>query len=356
MRVVVGEALGRAPEADALTDSVSLERARHLVERFDGIGLCEVRLVPIETVSSRVATGARVWAAVESLQVTGSFKVRGALLAIEARLAQHRAGEKRSEPFVVIAASAGNHGVGVAYAARHLGVRAEIVVPRGASRTKVKKIEAAGGIVIESEDFGYDAAEAQAMALAAERGVPFLSPYDDLDVLVGNGASLAFEIVRALGRVPDRVHCPIGGGGLATGLAAAFAHESGGRRNVVVPVQSEASCAFARSLESGVAVTTLPPAETLADGLEGGISERAYLRARAFIDQAAVCTEAEIGEAMRFAARELGLIVEGSAAVALVPALQGLHVGPGETRDVVVVLTGRNVDQDRVARVLGGDA
>ena len=344
----------REAERALLSAPATLEPARDLVERYRDLGLQEVRLVRFD---APAYPRARVWAAVETLQLTGSFKIRGAVLAIERRLAELRGEQVASgEPPVVIAASAGNHGIGVAYAARHLGVHAEIVVPRGAARTKVKKIQAAGAKVIEASGEGYDAAEAQAIALAEARGAPFLSPYDDLDVLIGNGGSLGFEIARSLGKVPELVHCPIGGGGLAAGLASALAFESGeGRRDIVVPVQSEASCAFARSLAADAAVTTLPPAETLADGLEGGISERAYERARVFIDRAAVCTEVEIEQAMRFAAHELGLVVEGSAAVALVPALvedPPPDVGLADGADVVIVLTGRNVDAARVARVV----
>jgi threonine dehydratase len=205
---------------------------------------------------------------------------------------------------------------------------------------------------------GYDDAEAEAIALASARGAAFLSPYDDLDVLVGNGCSLAYEILRALGKAPDLVYCPIGGGGLATGLANAFANEMRAHgMGVPVPlvwgVQSDASCAFATSLERGAAVTTLPPAVTLAEGLEGGISERGFARARASLAGAVVVTEAELERAMIYAVREIGLTLEGSAAVALAPLLApSAEVPARPNQDVVVVLTGRNVDPERLARVV----
>lgn len=340
-----------AADPDLLPTREDLERARTMSERFAGAGLLPVRLFEAPRAMSEAR---RVWIAAESMQVTGSFKVRGALLAIERLRAR-----TKSEPLVILAVSAGNHGVGVAHAAKHLGVEAHVVVPRGAPRTKVDKIKKAGAHVIVASSPGYDDAEKEAIALARERKATFLSPYDDIDVLTGNGASLGFEILRALGATQPSpapiVLCPVGGSGLAAGLASAFRHEPGAKSARVVPVQSEASCAFAMSLERDEAVVELPPAETLAEGLEGGISKRAFARSVALgIEQAIVVTEHEIEAAMAFAARELGLLIEGSAAVALAPLLDP-HFNPamlGDAEDIVVVLTGRNVDADRVFRIL----
>jgi threonine dehydratase len=338
-------AFGEGAAAGLLPDAARLERARGLTSRFLAAHLREVVLVRLP-----IDRGAeRVWLAVESMQATGSFKVRGALLAVEARLAERDRDHDPGQPLEIVAASAGNHGIGVACAAKVLGAKATIVVPRGAPKTKTDKITGYGATVIRAQSPGYDDAEAEAIELARTRGVPFLSPYDDLDVLTGNGASLAFEIASTLGKIPDRVYCPIGGGGLATGLACGFAHEGQGSP-IVWGVQSEASCAFATSLETGVAVTTLPPAETLAEGLEGGISERGFARARAVLAGTVVVTEEELARAMTYAVREIGLTLEGSAAVALAPIL----APPSSVleRDVVVVLTGRNVDPERLAQIV----
>ena len=332
MRLV--RAGGAAPSIGLLPDAAALEEARSLARRYAHLGVEEVIVRRF---------GERRWLAIESLQVTGSFKVRGALFALERR----RAAGGRA----VVAASAGNHGAGVAFAAKHLGIAATVVVPRTAPSAKVARIQAAGAEVLVSQAEGYDEAEREALALAAERGVPFLSPYDDMDVLVGNGASLGFEISRALGRAPGRVYCPIGGGGLATGLACALRHDHGrAAAEAVIPVQSEASCAFARSLERGSAVTELPPAPTLADGLEGGISEASFARASQLLPQALVCTEDEIVAAMRFGVEELGLVLEGSAAVALAAALGSSTLEP--VKDEVILLTGRNVDSHRLVGTL----
>jgi threonine dehydratase len=348
MRSVVSRTQPRRPALapGLLPDLERIERARTLASRLPQAHLREVTLV-------RAPFGfgppsSRTWLALESMQITDSFKVRGALLAMEALVAA-----AKGAPVEVLAVSAGNHGIGVSYAAKVLGAKATIVVPRGAPKAKTDKIAAYGATIITAQSTGYDDAEAEAIELARTRSLPFLSPYDDLDVLTGNGASLGFEIARALGKSPDLVFCPNGGGGLATGLALSIDDDDRTHVFRVWGVQSEASCAFARSLESGAAVTTLPPAETLAEGLEGGISERGFARARALLAGAVVVTEDEIAHAMKVAYRDLGLVLEGSAAVALAPVLatQTARSEPDEI-DVVVVLTGRNVDPDRLARIV----
>jgi threonine dehydratase len=308
--------------------------------------LREVPLVRTRELDLRAdASGAtRVWLAIESLQVTGSFKVRGALVAIDAL----RRRTHGSMPHV-ISASAGNHGAGLAYAARVLGVRATVVVPSSVPRAKRDRMVASGAEVLLASTAHYDDAQAEAIALARKESAYYLSPYDDIDVLAGNGASLGYEITRLLGRVPECVLAPLGGGGLATGASCALADAAGeevtGERRRVWGVQSEACPAMVRSLESGRAVERLEAEVTFADGLEGGISVEGYARAAATVAGVCVVTEEAIGAAMAYGVRELGLVLEGSAACALVPVLEGLPA-PLRGGDVVVVLTGRNVDRE----------
>ena len=332
-------------------DEARLAIARDLCARFPQARLRETALVRAADLDARAdATGkSRIWLALEALQVTGSFKVRGALMALE-RL--------RGTGIRAIAASAGNHGAGVAYASQALGVPAVVVVPETSPKTKRDKIAAFGAEIVVCPSPHYDDAEALARELAQRENAAFVSPYDDLDVLAGNGASLGFEIVRALGGVPDAVVAPLGGGGLCTGLAVAMADESGAplaETRIVWGAQSEASPAMARSLESGRAVVRLTESiPTLAEGLEGGISFDGFARASASVAGVLVVDEADIAHAMAYGFKDLGLVLEGSAAVALVPVLRGL---PERMRsgDVVIVLTGRNVDQERLDRVLAGD-
>jgi threonine dehydratase len=341
-----------------------LESVRYLGERFPAAGIRTVNVARAVDLDARVdaTLHTRVWLALESMQVTGSFKVRGALAALGALVKRHPGERPR-----VVAASAGNHAAGVAYAAHVLGALATVVMPRSVPATKRQRVEAYGAEIVLADTDHYDDAEALAQRLARERGASFLSPYDDVDVVAGNGGSLGFEIARALGPFADLVVlAPFGGGGLATGLAWAFERVAHAEARVRVwGAQSEASPAMALSLERGEAVVRfVPEGPTLAEGLEGGISARAFERARAAIRGVLVVGEEDIAAAMVYAYREMGLVLEGSAATALAPVLVGLPpvvragsspVSSAAHADLVVVLTGRNVDRGRLDEVLAGE-
>lgn len=337
--------IARAPRGQRLQQPIpSLEDVRHLSSRFPTARLREVPVVRASSLD-RVADASgttKIWLALESLQMTGSFKVRGALHVMSAAMAEG------ATHFV--AASAGNHGAGVSYAASILGATVRVVVPQETSRSKIERIVALGGEVLFGPSPHYDDAEAFAQELAVRDGVPFLSPYDSDLAAAGNGASLGFEIVRALGGVPDRVIVPFGGGGLATGLAWAFASEAADPPSAldrVWGVQSDVSPVMAASLANGEAIERfLPAGASLAESLQGGISRAAFARAVDAIAGIVVVEESRIAPAMAHIHKDVGMVVEGSAAIALVPILLGLPP-PLVGEDVIVVLTGRNIDHDR---------
>jgi threonine dehydratase len=338
---------------------LNLESVRWIADRFPEARLREVAVVRASQLDPRADPSGRtrVWLALEALQTTGSFKVRGALVALDRILKTQGPGAR------VVAASAGNHGGGVAYAAQVLGLAATIVVPLDVPRTKQARMAREATTVVLAESDDRDQAQAQAAALAEETGASFVSAYDDIDVLSGNGGSLGFEIVRAMGGVPDLVFAPLGGGGLATGLAHAFAAESEECKvtRCVWGVQSEASPAMALSLERGAAVERLrATCPSLAKGLEGGISRSAFARTREAVAGVMVVSESQIAHAMSLACREMGLVLEGSAAASLAPVLSGIPesilTSRGQNQDagytdLVVVLTGRNVDHDELRTV-----
>jgi threonine dehydratase len=343
MRCVAVPAAAGLPQVPPPRQS-ALNAVRHLAARFPAARLREVPLVRARELDARAdpSGGTRVWLALEALQVTGSFKVRGALVSLDANRSRGH----------FVAASAGNHGAGIAYAARVLGLSATVCVPRCASQIKRARIERYGAELVVADSTHYDDAEDLARAIATSQGACFISPYDDEDVVRGNGSSLGFEIVRALGGVPERVLVPFGGGGLATGLSWAFAAEAPGPiERVVWGVQSEASCAMAASIENGRAVARSREDSQTIEGLSGGIGEAAFARAASVIAGIAVTSEAQIGAAMAHAYRDMGLVVEGSAAAALAPALFGLPE-PIRGGDLVVVMTGRNVDPEHLETVL----
>lgn len=281
--------------------------------------------------------GRRVVLKLETLQPTGSFKVRGALVAVSNAIGRDPDG-------VVVAASAGNHGLGVAFAADLLGARAIVVVPETASEAKVAALERFPASLVRHGG-SYDEAEAYALALAVE-GRHFISPYNDPDVIAGQG-TIGLEL---LDQVPDlsAIVAPVGGGGLVAGLGLAVAERT---RRRVIGVGAERSPALRAWVETGKAAP-VEVGPTLADGLAGNLEAGSVTveLVRRHVDDLLDATEEEIGQAVRFLATEHGLVAEGSAAAAVAAILSGrLAAGPGAT---AVVLTGRNISRAALAGVL----
>ncbi|MDH5493744.1 MAG: pyridoxal-phosphate dependent enzyme [Myxococcales bacterium] len=275
----------------------------------------------------------RLYLKLETAQRTGSFKVRGAL----SRLAAMDEAERARG---AVAASAGNHGLGVAFAAGPLRIPAAVVVPETISPAKLQRLASSGVELIRVEG-GYDDAESRARALAEERGAVFVSPYDDPWVAAGNGATLGEELLA--GAHFERVVAPLGGGGLMTGLAAARDRHRGALGRVhLIGVQSEACPAYARSIEAGQAVERMRGEPTLAEGLEGGMSQTTFHHVRAAVEGVELVSEAAIAAAMDFARRRLGLVVEGSGAVGLAWALERAGRLPGQG-PIAIVVTGGNL-------------
>jgi threonine dehydratase len=273
------------------------------------------------------------WLKLESLQATGSFKLRGASVKL-ARLG----GVRR-----VVAASAGNHGLGVALAARALGLGATVVVPHAAAKVKQAGIASLGTEVIV-EGLEYDEAERFARVLAEKRGDAFVSPFDDEDVIDGNGRWLAEELFDDRPSLA-RVVVPIGGGGLVGGIGEVLAP----RGVHVIGVQPRANCAMQESLTVGRAQTHYVGGATICEGLAGAISERTFTLARAHLGEIVLVDDQDVLTAMAWAYRTLGLVVEPSAAVGIAAARLGLI--PVDDRTAIVV-TGSNVDPDVLDRAL----
>jgi threonine dehydratase len=269
----------------------------------------------------------RAWLKLENLQVTGSYKVRGALNAVAT-------GHERGDLRPVVAASAGNHGKGIAWAARRFGLEACVVVPRSAPREKVRGTRDLGARVIE-HDGTFDDCSALARALAERHDWRFLHPFDDPDVIAGQG-TVAVEIEAAR---PDVVIVPIGGGGLAAGVSVWLA-PLGVR---VVGAQVEGVDAMRRTLRGE---GQREPAPTVADGLSvGSPGQLTTALCRRWLDDVVVVTEDEVKRTIVELAIQDKLIVEGAGAVA-VAALE--RVG-GERR--VAVVSGGNLDFGLLSRL-----
>ncbi|MCA1778125.1 MAG: threonine ammonia-lyase, biosynthetic, partial [Xanthomonadaceae bacterium] len=199
--------------------------------------------------------GRAVWLKREDLQPVFSFKLRGAY----ARMVRLDADERQRG---VVAASAGNHAQGVAVAASKLGIRARVVMPRTTPVIKVDAVRRLGGEVIVHGD-SYDAAQSRAIELCAEDDAVFIHPFDDPDVISGQG-TVATELLRQCEQCPDAVFVPVGGGGLLAGVAAAVKALSPGTR--VIGVEPEGAASFAAALKAGRPVD-IGPVNLFADGV-----------------------------------------------------------------------------------------
>ena len=305
-------------------------------------------LVPAPALGRR--TGADVWLKLENLQRTGSFKLRGAAarlaaiaLASEGEAANHPGGGR------VIAASAGNHGLGVALAAHEFGVEATVLVSAQTPEVKRAGIAALGARV-EVVGANYDEAEAEARRRAADDpGLIFISAFDDDHVIAGNGGLLGREI---LAQLPDvqAIVVPVGGGGLAGGLGV----EVVPRGIKLLGASPEVNCAMRRSLDDGRAYTSYEGGPTLAEGLEGAVSERTFAMARDYFPDIALVSELAIRQAIVYAYRTLGILCEASAAPALAALLDDASAVRG--RRTVVVISGGNIEPHLLDQLLSGSA
>ncbi|MDE3127786.1 MAG: pyridoxal-phosphate dependent enzyme [Gemmatimonadota bacterium] len=283
------------------------------------------------------AAGGDVYLKLENLQTTGSFKLRGALnaLSLLPSDAQRRG---------VVTSSAGNHGLGVAYAASALGIPATIFVPSTAPDVKKNGIRALGATLDDAQP-DYDAAMAAARAFGAEHGLPFVNPCLGDDLLAGQG-TVALEILQELPALRTLL-VPVGGGGLLGGCASLVRHDAPNAR--IVGAQSDQTAAMARSVAAG-RVVEIPVAPTLADGLAGQIDEHALDIGVHALDDIVLLTEDEIARAIAWLHAEHDLKVEGAGAVAAGAALLGKTP---LAFPAVAVVSGGNIDDARWRGLIG---
>lgn len=301
--------------------------------RLDRLVL-DTPLEPAPTLSERA--GADVLLKLENRQRTGSFKLRGALNAIGALSdAERRRG--------LVTASAGNHGLGVAHAARALNVHATVFVPAGAPETKRRRIRRLGAELREIEG-GYDDAHAEAERFAARAGAVYVHAFSEPAVVAGQG-TVGLEILRVR---PDigTIVVPVGGGGLAGGIGV-IARALGGAR--VVGVQSDATRTMYDSLAAGHPTSTRA-ATTICDGLAGDVDARSLALVRAVVDEVVLVEERRVRETVRALYEDEGVVAEGSGAVAAAAVQAGLVDSRGAP--VAVVVSGGNVDANLLATLL----
>jgi threonine dehydratase len=281
--------------------------------------------------------GRRLWVKAECLQQGGSFKLRGATNRLGLLSADERARG-------VVAFSSGNHGQGVARAARALGIAATVVMPRDAPKVKIDATREAGAEII-FYDRATESREEIAARLAAESGGTVVPSFDDVDIIEGQG-SVGVEIRAQLGRAPEMLLVPCGGGGLSAGIALALPETR------LLVVEPEGWDDMARSLAAGHILPVDEPAPvTSCDALQTKrVSPLTFCALQAAGARGVAVSESDIEAAMAFAFSQLRIVAEPGGAVALAALLSGK--GGEVAEGSVVVVSGGNVDPAAYARVL----
>ena len=318
-----------------MSDPVTLDDVRAAQARLKG--LIAATPCPHSETLSRL-TGTRVFVKLENLQMTGSFKERGAANVL---LLLSDAERRRG----VVAASAGNHGLAVALHAARLGIGAVIVMPEWAPLTKVVAARRYGAEVLLHGD-NYDAAYARARQIEAERGLVFIHPFDDPRVIAGQG-TIGLELCE---QVPDleAVLVPVGGGGLAGGVGVAV--KALRPQTQLIGVQAQEVPGMRAALAAGERVT-VPGAATIADGIAvRTVGEHTFALARHYLDGVVTVSEEEIANAILLLLEIEKTVVEGAGAVALA-ALVNKRVSL-DGRTVVLLLGGGNIDVNLIARII----
>jgi threonine dehydratase len=319
------------------TPPVTLDDVRDAAERIKGVAH---RTPVLRSRTLDALVGAEVHVKCENFQRVGAFKFRGAYNAASRLSAGQLAGG-------IAAYSSGNHAQAVALAARELGTRAVILMPEDTPGSKREATAGYGAEIVTYDRYSGDRV-AIGEALAAERGLALIPPYEHPHVIAGQGTA-ALELLEESGEL-DALVVPVGGGGLIAGSATAGKGLLPALR--VIGVEPEAGDDTSRSLQAGVRVG-VPVPRTIADGLAAGIpGELTFSLNRRLVDGIALVTDDEIRAAMRFAFERLKIVTEPSGASALAALLA--HRLGRVPRRIGVIISGGNIDTRRFTEILGG--
>lgn len=342
----------------ALPDAAALAHAHDAVRNH---------LSPTPMIESDIG-GGPCHLKLETFQPSGSFKVRGAIAAASrlasdrrgrphGRWPSHRADAVHSYRPEIVTASAGNHALGIAWVAAQLGISATVVIAESASPAKRAALER---LPVELVIHGatYDEAEAFALSLAADpaRQATFISPYNDPHVVAGQATILDEILDQVSGRGSLSVIVPGGGGGLLAGCAIRARERSTAQRPVrIIGVESAQSRALSTSMAAGETVTVVV-GPTVADGLAGNLepgSITVALLRDAGVRMVAV-TDDQIADAVRFLARQHGIVAEGAGAAAVAALHAGVITQPDVEGQTIAIVSGRNIALPTLATILAG--
>lgn len=294
----------------------------------------------LESAKLSSITGANIYYKCENLQKTGSFKVRGACNKIANLTDQEKASG-------VIASSAGNHAQGVALGAKMNNIEATIVMPATAPLSKVTATKSYGANVV-LEGLVYDDAYAKAVQLQKETGATFLHPFNDEYVIAGQG-TIGLEIFEQMNNKVDTILCPIGGGGIISGVAVAAKALNPNVK--VIGVQTANIPSMAESMKAGK-VTTAFKATSVADGISvKTVGELTFSIVKDLVDEVVLVEEDEIAEGLLFLMENQKVVAEGSGAVTTAALLSGKYK-PKAGENVVCIISGGNIDVNTLNKII----
>ncbi|MGW9402555.1 threonine ammonia-lyase [Arthrobacter sp. NPDC055585] len=317
---------------------VTLDDIQAAAKLLDGV----IAHTPIE--QSRALgrlTGSDVYLKCENLQRAGSFKVRGAYVRM-AKLSE----EQKARG--VVAASAGNHAQGVAVAAARLGIKARIFMPLGVALPKLAATQGHGAEVV-LHGHNVDEALAEAQRYADETGAVFVHPFDNVDIVAGQG-TLGLELLEQIPNL-DTVLMGVGGGGLLAGVAVAIKERARelGREVKIIGVQAENAAAYPPSLAAD-ALVPLSKVSTIADGIAvGRPGQLPFSIIKELVDDVVTVSEDSLARALIFLLERAKLVVEPAGAVGVAALLDGKIENPGNT---AVILSGGNIDPMLMLKVI----
>ncbi len=282
--------------------------------------------------------GNNVYLKLENQQLTNAFKIRGALN----RMLKLSSDEKTRG---VITASSGNHAQAIALAAKHLGISAKIVVPKNISEAKLKKIKQYDVTIVQEGDF--DEIETKARDLSAQEKITYISPYNDIDIIIGQG-TIALEIYKDLEHV-DVIIVPIGGGGLISGIA--FASKLLNPKVKIIGVQTKGASTMFESWKAGK-IIQVEEFNTIAEGLLGGIESDAitFEIIQNYVDEIVLVDEESVEKAINLLWNIEGQIVEGAGATVVAFLIEKKQ--KFLNKNVVAVISGGNINESLFKEIL----
>ncbi len=318
------------------TDEIDLQSIRRAYERI----VTHIKRTPlVKSDALSELCGGEVYLKLENQQLTGTFKFRGALNKLSSLSDKERKAG-------VVTASSGNHAQGVALAAQALGIEASIFVPQGASSLKLEKLREYNVEIMMSND--YDRVEPDARTYAREHDATYISPYNDYEVMAGQG-TIALELEELIEQY-DSVIVPVGGGGLISGIAVGAKGLQPGCN--VYGVLTPGAATLYWSLKSGKLVK-VEEFDTLADAFLGGVEEgaRTFDIIRSYVDDLYLVQEDSVADSIRLLWREEQQMIEGAGATGVALLLERPELF--ESQCVIAIVSGGNISEDLFADIIG---